>query len=158
MSVLLVLVLVCLGAWWLTEGSVSVSRIASPRVESFYWATILTSNTLGTALGDFMADDGGLGYEGGALVFGALGCAAWHRRRPVAIVFASVVGLVVSLVFIRFSAPDLALTQLSVEVVTIVLLLLSLRFLPEAAAPRRRPGRATADAVLAIAGGKLVLA
>jgi uncharacterized membrane-anchored protein len=70
-AVLLVLVLVCLGAWWLAEGSVSVSRIASPRVESFYWATILASNTLGTALGDFLADDGGLGYEGGALVFGA---------------------------------------------------------------------------------------
>src|SRR3954463_1254454 len=71
-AVLLVLVLVCLGAWWLAEGSVSVSRIASPRVESFYWATILASNTLGTALGDFLADDGGLGYEGAALVFLAL--------------------------------------------------------------------------------------
>jgi uncharacterized membrane-anchored protein len=70
-SILFVLVLACLGAWWLTEGSVSVSHIASPRVESFYWVTILASNTLGTALGDFLADDGGLGYEGGALVFGA---------------------------------------------------------------------------------------
>ncbi|MFC7475038.1 monovalent cation/H+ antiporter subunit A [Dankookia sp. GCM10030260] len=89
----------------------------------------------------------------GALIFGVLGVVVWHRRRPLAIVAASVVGLVVSLVFVRFAAPDLALTQLSVEVVTIVLLLLSLRFLPEEAASRRRPGRATADAVLAIAGG-----
>ncbi len=93
-----------------------------------------------------------------ALVFGALGCAFWHRQRPVAIIFASVVGLIVSLVFIRFSAPDLAMTQLSVEVVTIVLLLLSLRFLPAETAPRRRPGRAGLNAILAIAGGAGVAA
>jgi multicomponent K+:H+ antiporter subunit A len=88
-----------------------------------------------------------------ALMLGAIGCAAWHRERPIAIVFASVVGLVVSLVFVRFSAPDLALTQLSVEVVTIVLLLLSLRFLPAETGIAQRPGRATADGILAIAGG-----
>ena len=93
-----------------------------------------------------------------ALMLGALGCAAWHRQRPIAIVFASVVGLVVSLVFIRFAAPDLALTQLSVEVVTIVLLLLSLRFLPAETALRPRPGRATGDAILALAGGAGVAA
>jgi multicomponent K+:H+ antiporter subunit A len=78
-----------------------------------------------------------------ALLFGAFGCAVVHRNRMIAVVFVSVVGLIVSLAFIRFSAPDLALTQLSVEVVTIVLLLLSLRFMPgEAArdAPRRRAG------------------
>ena len=70
-SLLFVLVLVVLGAWYLAEGSVSVNNIKTPRVEMFYWLTILTSNTLGTALGDFLADDGGLGFEGGALVFGA---------------------------------------------------------------------------------------
>jgi multicomponent K+:H+ antiporter subunit A len=78
-----------------------------------------------------------------ALIFGAVGCAALHRHRVVAVAFISVVGLIVALVFIRFSAPDLALTQLSVEVVTIVLLLLALRFLPGEApreAPRRRAG------------------
>lgn len=58
-----------LAAWRFSQGSVSVNRIASPTVEAFYWATIFTSNTLGTALGDFLADDGGLGYEGSALVF-----------------------------------------------------------------------------------------
>ncbi len=88
-----------------------------------------------------------------AVMLGAIGCAAWHRHRPVAIVFASVVGLVVSLVFIRFSAPDLALTQLSVEVVTIVLLLLSLRFLPAETGVAQRRGRAAADGILAIVGG-----
>jgi uncharacterized membrane-anchored protein len=71
-SILLVLVLVSLGAWWFIEGNVSVNRIATPRAEMFYWITILFSNTLGTALGDFLADDGGLGYEGGSLVFGGV--------------------------------------------------------------------------------------
>ncbi|HZF77649.1 MAG TPA: monovalent cation/H+ antiporter subunit A [Acetobacteraceae bacterium] len=78
-----------------------------------------------------------------ALLFGAFGCAILHRHRLVAVAFVSVAGLIVSLAFIRFSAPDLALTQLSVEVVTIVLLLLSLRFMPGDAPrelPRRRAG------------------
>ncbi|HVJ54540.1 MAG TPA: hypothetical protein VM689_18915 [Aliidongia sp.] len=66
------LLLAVLGLWWRIEGSVSVDHIATPRVEGFYWATILFSNTLGTALGDFLADDSGLGYEGGALVFAGL--------------------------------------------------------------------------------------
>ena len=59
----------CLFAWWRTEGSISVDAIQRPRVEAFYWATILASNTLGTALGDFFADTSGLGYRGGAEVF-----------------------------------------------------------------------------------------
>jgi uncharacterized membrane-anchored protein len=66
------LTMAVLGVWWLTERSVSVGNITSPRVETFYWLTILFSNTLGTALGDFLADSGP-GFEGGALVFaGAL--------------------------------------------------------------------------------------
>jgi len=71
--ILFALVLISLGAWYRTCGSVSVNTVASPKVELFYWSTILFSQTLGTALGDWLADDGGLGYEGGALVFaGAL--------------------------------------------------------------------------------------
>ncbi len=54
---LLMLVLIVLFAWWKTEGTVSVRDIRRPRVEAFYWATILASNTLGTALGDFLARD-----------------------------------------------------------------------------------------------------
>jgi uncharacterized membrane-anchored protein len=60
-----------LAIWRWSEGSVSVNTVATPRVEVFYWVTILFSQTLGTALGDWMADTNGLGYEGGALVFGA---------------------------------------------------------------------------------------
>ncbi len=57
-AILFVLLLLSLGLWWRTEGTVSVNRIATPRAEAFYWITILFSNTLGTALGDFLADDG----------------------------------------------------------------------------------------------------
>jgi uncharacterized membrane-anchored protein len=69
--ILFALLIFILALWRFSLGSVSVDRITSPKVEVFYWATILFSNTLGTALGDFLADDSGLGYEGGALVFAA---------------------------------------------------------------------------------------
>ncbi|HRK19117.1 MAG TPA: monovalent cation/H+ antiporter subunit A [Hyphomicrobiaceae bacterium] len=88
-----------------------------------------------------------------ALAVGTLGTVAFHRQRYIAIVFMSVVGLVVALTFIRFKAPDLALTQLSVEVVTIVLLLLALRFLPQVAEPEQAGPRTARDAAVALAGG-----
>ncbi|MFZ1939851.1 MAG: hypothetical protein WBA18_20695 [Terracidiphilus sp.] len=66
--ILFALVIACLTTWRLTLGSVSVNRITDPKAEAFYWATILFSNTLGTALGDWVADSGP-GYEGGALIF-----------------------------------------------------------------------------------------
>jgi len=68
---LLFCVLASLGVWYWSEGSVAVATVATPRVEAFYWLTITFSQTLGTALGDWMADSSGLGYEGGALVFAA---------------------------------------------------------------------------------------
>ncbi len=68
---LLFCLMACLGLWYLSEGTVSVATVCTPRVETFYWATITFSQTLGTALGDWIADSSGLGYEGGALVFGA---------------------------------------------------------------------------------------
>jgi uncharacterized membrane-anchored protein len=67
---LLACVLGSLFAWHRTLGHVDVNRVTSPREESFYWITITFSQTLGTALGDWVAD-AGLGYGGGALVFGA---------------------------------------------------------------------------------------
>ncbi|CAN5499008.1 membrane protein [soil metagenome] len=69
-SILFVLLMAALGVWYRSAGSVSVNKITSPKVETFYWAAILFSQTLGTALGDWMADTG-LGYEGGAIVFAA---------------------------------------------------------------------------------------
>ena len=70
-TLLFTLLIASLGLWYWTLGSVSVATVTTPRVELFYWATIMFSQTLGTALGDWMADDTGLGYGGGALVFGA---------------------------------------------------------------------------------------
>ena len=60
-----------LGLWYWSQGTVSVATVTTPKVEAFYWATITFSQTLGTALGDWIADTSGLGYEGGALVFAA---------------------------------------------------------------------------------------
>jgi uncharacterized membrane-anchored protein len=59
-----------LALWYWSEGSISVSTVRGPKVEAFYWAAITFSQTLGTALGDWIADTGGLGYREGALVFG----------------------------------------------------------------------------------------
>jgi uncharacterized membrane-anchored protein len=59
-----------LSLWHFSLGSISVATVSTPKVEAFYWAAITVSQTLGTALGDWVAD-AGLGYEGGALVFGA---------------------------------------------------------------------------------------
>ena len=70
-SILFALLMASLGLWYWSLGSVSVATITSPKAEGFYWATIMFSQTLGTALGDFLADTTGLGYEGGALVFAA---------------------------------------------------------------------------------------
>ena len=64
-------VLISLATWRLTVGSISADDVNTPRVEAFYWITITLSQTLGTALGDWMADTSGLGYVGAALVFGA---------------------------------------------------------------------------------------
>ncbi|MGA8543948.1 MAG: hypothetical protein WB785_01655 [Mycobacterium sp.] len=69
--VLLCCVLATLGLWRWSAGTVSVDTVTTPKAEGFYWATITFSQTLGTALGDWLADTGGFGYERGALVFGA---------------------------------------------------------------------------------------
>ncbi|MDX5932509.1 COG4705 family protein [Acidiphilium acidophilum] len=71
-SILILLLGASLAIWHGVEGSVSVNTVATPRTEAFYWVTILFSQTLGTALGDWMADTNGLGFGGGALVFGAV--------------------------------------------------------------------------------------
>ena len=71
-TLLLVLLLTSLAIWYWSCGSVSVDTVNVPRVEMFYWVTIMFSQTLGTALGDWTADTAGLGYGGGAIVFGVL--------------------------------------------------------------------------------------
>jgi uncharacterized membrane-anchored protein len=70
-SILFVLLMATLAVWYRATGSISVDTVASPKVEMFYWTAILFSQTLGTALGDWMADSEGVGFGGGALIFGA---------------------------------------------------------------------------------------
>jgi uncharacterized membrane-anchored protein len=68
---LFVCLMAVIGLWYWSQRTISVNTVTTPKVEAFYWATITFSQTLGTALGDWVADTGGLGYEGGALVFAA---------------------------------------------------------------------------------------
>ena len=69
---LICLLLIVLFFWKLSEKSLSVTTITNKRTETFYWTAILFSNTLGTALGDYLADDSGLGFAGGAILIGSV--------------------------------------------------------------------------------------
>ena len=71
-AVLSICLVICLLSWRHIVGSLSVNQITTQRSEIFYWVTILFSNTLGTALGDYLADDSGLGFLGGALLVGGI--------------------------------------------------------------------------------------
>jgi len=71
-SLLFALLMASLAIWYRSLGTISVDTVSSPKAEMFYWVTIMFSQTLGTALGDWMADTAGLGYVGGAMVFSAL--------------------------------------------------------------------------------------
>lgn len=91
-ALLLLGVLIVLALWRAAAGKIEYDRILKPRDEVFYWVTILVSNTLGTALGDFAADDLGLGFEHGALLFGGLliiVALVWrlYRRMPIGVLF-----------------------------------------------------------------------
>ena len=80
-SLLFTLLLISLLVWYRTLGSVSIDTVNTPKAEMFYWLTIMFSQTLGTALGDWTADTAGLGYVGGAMLFSALlalAAAAYH--------------------------------------------------------------------------------
>ncbi len=71
-SILLIFVIVSLLIWWWSTGSISIETVSRPKVEVFYWVTIMFSQTLGTALGDWVADSNETGYVGAAAVFGGL--------------------------------------------------------------------------------------
>src|SRR3954451_16089830 len=70
--ILLILVIASLLIWRWSTGSISVETVSTPKVEVFYWVTIMFSQTLGTALGDWVADTNDMGYLGAAAVFGGL--------------------------------------------------------------------------------------
>lgn len=71
-SLLFVLLIGSLVVWYRSMGSVAIDTVNSPKSEAFYWVTIMFSQTLGTALGDWTADTAGLGFAGGAILFGVL--------------------------------------------------------------------------------------
>ena len=71
-TLLFALLMGSLFIWYRTLGSISIDTVSSPKAEMFYWVTIMFSQTLGTALGDWTADTAGLGYVGGAIVFSVL--------------------------------------------------------------------------------------
>lgn len=71
-SLLFILLMGSLVTWYWSLGSISVSSVSSPKAELFYWITIMFSQTLGTALGDWTADTAGLGYTGGTIAFSVL--------------------------------------------------------------------------------------
>lgn len=70
--ILLILLMASLFIWYRTMGSIAVDSVSSPKSEVFYWVTIMFSQTLGTALGDWTADDAGFGYGGSAAIFGGI--------------------------------------------------------------------------------------
>jgi len=81
---LFALLMASLGLWYWVLGSVDVNTVSSPKAEMFYWGTIMFSQTLGTALGDWTADGAGLGYGGGAVLFSLLlavvaACQFWTK-------------------------------------------------------------------------------
>ncbi|MEO1143748.1 MAG: hydrogen gas-evolving membrane-bound hydrogenase subunit E, partial [Pseudomonadota bacterium] len=87
------------------------------------------------------------------LIVATIGLIFFHRNRFYALILIGVIGLIVSIGFVLFSAPDLAMTQLTVEVVTIILLLLALNFLPSHTVVESGQGRRIRDAAIAVAGG-----
>jgi uncharacterized membrane-anchored protein len=137
-----------LGLWYRSLGSVSVHAIASQKAEMFYWATIMFSQTLGTALGDWMADGQaglGLGYRGGALVFGvalALVAAAYYRTRLsqtllfwAAFILTRPLGATVGDFLDKpLAAGGLALSRYSASAVLAIVILSCIAFLPQRAA------------------------
>jgi len=148
-SLLLVLLLGSLFVWHRSLGSVSVDTVSSPKAEIFYWITIMFSQTLGTALGDWTADTAGFGYRGGALVFSlllALVAAAYYRTtisRTVlfwaAFILTRPLGAVVGDFLDKpVSSGGLALSRFTASAVLLMLMVVCISIFPQIAT---KPGR-----------------
>ena len=136
-ALLLALLLGSLFVWYRTLGSVAVNTVSSPKAEMFYWVTIMFSQTLGTALGDWTAGTAGLGYTGAALVFGAMLAAVvaayfWTNISRTALFWAAFIltrplGAVVGDFLDKpVSAGGLALSRYTASVALFVFILLSI--------------------------------
>ncbi len=150
-SILFVLLMTTLFLWHRSEGSVSVSAIDTRRAEVFYWVTILFSQTLGTALGDWLADSKtglGLGYEGGAIVF-AVGLAIvaaayfWTKISHTALFWAAFIltrplgATVGDLLDKPHASGGLALSRYTASAVLLVFIIGCILVLPQRAEKRR---------------------
>lgn len=146
-SLLFTLLLVSLLVWHRSLGSVSVNTVSSPKSEMFYWATIMFSQTLGTALGDWTADTAGIGYLGGALVFSTLLAVvvlAYFRTKIsrtllfwAAFVLTRPLGAVVGDYLDKpLNAGGLALNRYSASVALLVLMVVCVLIFPQSAAKR----------------------
>jgi len=147
-AILLALLMASLFIWYRTLGTVAVDSVSSPRAEMFYWITIMFSQTLGTALGDWTADTAGLGYSGGAIVFGtmlALIAAAyyWTKISHTALFWAAFIltrplGAVVGDFLDKpVSSGGLALSRYSASATLLALIVLLILAVPQ------RPARQT---------------
>lgn len=146
-SILFALLMASLFSWHRTLGSVSIEGISSPKAEIFYWVTIMFSQTLGTALGDWTADSAGLGYMGSAIVFGALlACVAaayyWTTISRTVLFWAAFVltrplGAVVGdLLDKPLDAGGLALSRYSASAVLLLVISACILIFPQRAAQR----------------------
>lgn len=136
-ALLLALLLGSLFVWYRTLGSVAVNTVSSPKAEMFYWVTIMFSQTLGTALGDWTAGTAGLGYTGAALVFGVMLAAVvaayfWTKISRTALFWAAFIltrplGAVVGDFLDKpVSAGGLALSRYTASAALFVFILLSI--------------------------------
>lgn len=146
-SLLLLLLIASLATWYWRLGSISVNTVYSARAEMFYWLTIMFSQTLGTALGDWTADTAGLGYGGGAIVFGALLAlvsAAYFRTKIsrtvlfwIAFVLTRPLGAVVGDFLDKpVDAGGLALSRYTASAVLLVFIVACILVFPQRAAAR----------------------
>ncbi|WP_298440114.1 hypothetical protein [Geobacter sp.] len=146
-SLLFALLMASLFVWYRAMGSVSVDTVRTTRAEVFYWVTIMFSQTLGTALGDWTADTAGLGYTNGAVVFGlllAVVVAAYYGTRIsrttlfwAAFILTRPLGAVVGdLLDKPASAGGLALSRYSASAVLLGVILISLCLFPQRAAQK----------------------
>ena len=144
-TLLFILLMVSLAIWYRTLGTVSVDTVSSPRAEMFYWVTIMFSQTLGTALGDWTADTAGLGYGGGAIIFtGLLGIVAaayyWtHISRTLlfwaAFILTRPLGAVVGDFLDKpLNAGGLALSRYSASATLFLMIFASILLFPQRAA------------------------
>jgi len=146
-SLLFTLLLITLFTWYRSLGSIAVDTVSTPKAEMFYWLTIMCSQTLGTALGDWTADSAGLGYVGAAMIFGALlalvVAAYWWTRITrtllfwAAFVLTRPLGAVVGDFLDKpISAGGLALSRYVASALLLVFILTSILILPQRAAQK----------------------